>query len=142
MLRSLKSTSLVELVRFVIAGLIVTLFSASIYLAIASALGVHPLLANCAAYLAGVLLGYRLHFHWTFRTRTMMRSGAHGSGRFLIGSLSGLLLNTLWTWLFTNFLDGPTWLPILPMTMVTPWVSFKLNQRWVFGRATLVAAAA
>ena len=120
-----------DLVRFILAGLLVTMVSASVYVGLASLFGVNPFLANCQAYLVGVLLGYRIHAHWTFRN-------AQGdSGRFLLGSLSALLINAIWTWLLTQALGGPSWLPVLPMVLVTPIISFKVNQRWVFAKRTL-----
>jgi hypothetical protein len=30
-------------------------------------------------------------------------------------------------------LGGPTWWPIIPFIFVTPWVTFALHRRWVYG---------
>jgi len=121
-----------DLIRFILAGLVVTMVSASVYAGLASGFGIHPLLANCQAYLVGVLLGYRIHGHWTFRGQGNMHDGSNG--RFLIGSLSALFINVMWTWLLTDAWGGPAWLPVLPMIFVTPIISFAVNQRWVFGK--------
>lgn len=138
-IRWMRSQIWRELVRFLFAGLIVTFFSASIYLIVAGWFGVEPLLANFDAYLAGALLGYRIHFHWTFSERTQPQDSGHANGRFLTGSSSALLLNSFWTWMLTDLVSGPVWLPVLPMIFITPLLSFQLNKRWVFARVTAPA---
>ena len=59
---------------------------------------------------------------------------AKRTSRFFLVSLVSFGLNSLFVWILTGpLLDGPEWWPVVPMLFVTPFVTFALNRRWVFG---------
>lgn len=123
--------------RFGVAGGLITALSALVYVIAAVQLGTPPLIANVEGYIVGVLAGYRLHAHWTFREQWDLGTGELASRRFFMGSLFTFALNSLWTWALTVVFRGPDWLPLVPMTTATPLASFVINRRWVFtGTAT------
>lgn len=121
-----------QLVRFAITGGLVTLLAIAVYWTLATPLGLPPLLANFAGYVAAVLSGYVLHSRWSFRGHGERSDPAARGGRFAVVSLVSLGLNSLWVWVATDLLAGPTWWPMLPMLLVTPLVTFALNRNWVF----------
>lgn len=122
-----------QIVRYGITGGLVTALAAAFYWVTATFLGVHPLLANFLAYLVAVASGYVMHSRWSFKGHGRRDDVTRTTGRFAIVSLVSLGLNSLWVWLLTGLLAGPTWWPVVPMLLVTPAVTFLLNRHWVFG---------
>jgi putative flippase GtrA len=122
-----------QLVRFGLVGGFVTASSAVVYYACATWGGIAPLLANLFGYLFGCALGYVLHSRVSFRGHGARDGTARRTGRFAVVSLVTFVLNSLFVWVLTGLLHGPTWWPLIPMVFVTPLVAFGLNRRWVFG---------
>lgn len=122
-----------QMVRYGLTGGFVTAFAAAIYWVTATFFGVAPLLANVLAYAAAVALGYVLHSKWSFKGHGRRDNLARTTSRFFLVSLVSFGLNSLFVWVLTGPLDGPTWWPVVPMLFVTPLVTFTLNRRWVFG---------
>ena len=121
---------LLQLLRFLISGALVTLLGVAVYALVALVLRWHPQIGNLLAYLVAMATGYSMHSRWSFRDHG--RRGQGTIGKFIIVSLISLGLNSLWVYLITVPLGlGPAW-PILPMLFVTPAVTFLLNRQWVF----------
>jgi len=121
-----------QLVRFAFTGGFVTLLGAAGYWVPATFFGVHPLLANFLGYLIAMGSGYILHSRWSFRGHGSRDNPLRRTLRFLAVSLVSLGLNSLFVWVLTGLLAGPTWWPVVPMLFVTPLVTFALNRNWVF----------
>ena len=130
---SAASGLLGQLFRFAMVGGFVTALGAAAYWVPATFLGVHPLLANVFGYAVAMAFGWFLHSKVSFAGHGS-RDRAHvRTLRFVIVSLISFSLNSLFVWLLTGPLDGPTWWPVIPMLFVTPLVTFSLNRQWVFG---------
>ena len=121
-----------QILRFALVGGFVTALGAGAYWVPATFLGVPPLLANLLGYAVAVALGYVLHSKVSFRGHGSRDNPAQRTGRFIVVSLISLGLNSLFVWVLTGPLGGPTWWPVVPMLFVTPLVTFTLNRRWVF----------
>lgn len=121
-----------QLIRFGIGGGLVTALSTAVYWSMATMLHMRPLIANVIGYLIAVLTGYFLHSQWSFKGHGRRDNIARTTGRFFLVSLVSLGLNSLWVWLLTGVLHGPTWWPVPFMLVVTPGVTFVLNRVWVF----------
>jgi putative flippase GtrA len=122
-----------QVIRFGLVGGFVTLVGGAVYYFPATFMGVPPLLSNLGAYLVAMGLGYFLHSKVSFKGHGRRDNTARRTGRFFIVSLVSLGLNSLFVWVLTGLLGGPTWWPLLPMLFVTPAVTFALNRQWVFG---------
>ena len=122
-----------QLVRYAITGGFVTALGIAVYLAAAMPLGIAPLIANVLAYAVCVAVGYVIHSKWSFRGHGRRDNLARTTSRFFVVSLVSFALNSIFVWLLTGPLDGPDWWPTIPMLFVTPFVTFALNRRWVFG---------
>ena len=122
-----------QVIRFGLVGGFVTLVGGAVYYFPATFMGVPPLLSNLLAYVVAMGLGYVLHSSVSFRGHGSRDNTARRTGRFFIVSLASLGLNSLFVWVLTGLLDGPTWWPLVPMLFVTPAVTFALNRQWVFG---------
>jgi putative flippase GtrA len=121
-----------QLGRFAVSGGLVTALGVGVYWAAATWAGVAPLLANLLGYAVAMVTGYVMHSRWSFRGHGSRDNPAARTARFFIVSLVSLGLNSLWVWLATGLLGGPTWWPVPLMLLVTPLVTFTLNRRWVF----------
>ena len=122
---------LLQLLRFLVSGALVTALGVSVYAFVALVLRWHPQLGNLLAYLVAMATGYMMHSRWSFRDHG--RRTKSTAVKFLVVSLMSLGLNSLWVALITGPLGlGPAW-PIIPMMFVTPVVTFILNRQWVFG---------
>ena len=122
-----------QLIRFGMVGGFVTALGVVAYYVPATWLGVAPLLANLLGYAVAMAFGYVMHSRISFRGHGSRDNAVQRTGRFFIVSRVSLGLNSLWVWSLVEYLNGPTWWPVLPMLFVTPLVTFSLNRHWVFG---------
>lgn len=123
-----------QLVRYAFTGGFITALGAALYWVTATFMGFHPLVANTFAYTLCVAIGYVLHSRWSFRGHGSRDNPARRTSRFFLVSLVSYGTNSAFVWILTGpLLDGPTWWPVVPMLFVTPFVTFALNRRWVFG---------
>jgi putative flippase GtrA len=123
---------LVQLIRFGFVGGFVTALGAATYWVPATFFGVPPLLANLIGYVVAAGVGYVLHSRISFRGHGSRDKPARRTGRSFAVSLVSLALNSLFVWVLTGPLHGPTWWPVVPMICVVPMVTFVLYRHWVF----------
>lgn len=129
----LASEAFRQLLRFVVGGMAVTLFSAAIYASVVW-LGVYALAANVISHGCGMAAGYAVHSRWSFKADT--EDGERAMiVRFLIASAFAFLLNSLWVWLAVDVLRFHPLSPLPAMVVLTPLMSFALNRYWVFKAA-------
>jgi len=130
----LARESVRQLLRFAVAGVGVTLFSAVIYTLAVSLFGIHPLAANVVSHGCGMAAGYMVHSRWSFNADT--DGGERGMMlRFLVASGFAFLLNSFWVWLAIDAMRLPPLAPLPAMVVLTPLCSFILNRSWVFRAA-------
>lgn len=122
-----------QVLRYTISGIGLVLFYSALYWLTAVPLRIAPLIANSIAFAATLAAGWIIHSRWSFRGHGPERRSPFAYGRFLIVNLAGYALNSVWVWLIVERLGGPVSLPIVPIALVTPWLSFWLNRRWTFG---------
>jgi putative flippase GtrA len=122
-----------QLVRFMVAGMAVTLLSAAIYSALVQ-VSMAPLAANVVSHGCGMAVGYAVHSRWSFNADT---DGGERAMivRFLVASGFAFLLNSLWVWLAIAAMGLPPLAPLPAMVVLTPLCSFILNRTWVFRAA-------
>ncbi|MGE4432349.1 MAG: GtrA family protein [Sphingobium sp.] len=125
----------VQILRYGVVGLGVTMVQAAVYWLLAARAGVHSQIANLMGYIVAVMLGYVLHGRFSFvdpeREGGAAAHAARGA-RFVAVSLVSLALNALWVWLSVSWMRWPEWAPIPAMIFVTPGIVFVLNRHWVF----------
>jgi len=122
-----------QLVRFGLVGGFSTILYAAIYWPLATYV-MHPVLAVVVAFSIAVAFGYVLHSRWSFRGHGKESEGGRTQAKFLSVQAVGMVLNAGFTWILTGPLfDGPTWWPLVPAVLVTPFATFVLNRWWVFG---------
>ena len=126
-----RRTVIAQLIRFVIAGGIVTVLGVAVYAIVALVFRWHPQLGNFLAYVVAMAAGYVMHSRWSFRDHGGQRTHATRM-KFLIVSVISYALNSFWVWLLYTHLHFGRAAPIPPMLFVTPAVTFLLNRQWVF----------
>lgn len=120
-----------QLVRFGLVGLGSTLLYAAIYWPLATYV-MWPVLAVVIAFAVAVTVGFFLHSRWSFKGHERDEN-AETKVQFFVVQSAGMALNALFTWIAVDVMGGPTWWPLLPAVLVTPFLTFALNRWWVFG---------
>ena len=108
----------------------------AIYLVIGLALGLHMgashdfRFAPVHAHIN--LVGFVLHSGWSFKGHGSRDPSGRQHIKFLLVQGFGMLLNMAFTWVLTGPLHQATWVPLIPVVLVTPFATFALNRQWVF----------
>ncbi|MFL6734109.1 MAG: GtrA family protein [Sphingomicrobium sp.] len=126
-----NSKTMGQLVRFGIVGLFLTGLYAAVYWPLATYV-IAPVLAVVIAFIVAVSVGFFLHSRWSFRGHGQEEAG-RTRAKFLIVQTFGMALNAGFTWILTGPMHGPTWWPLVPAVLITPFATFLLNRQWVFG---------
>ena len=121
-----------QIVRFGLTGGLLTVLVAAGYWAVATFLGVEPMLSLTLNFILFTGLGYLLHSRFSFRGHGARDKAGTRTVRFFAVNVIGFLTNQFFVWLLVRQLDGPTWWPVIPILFFTPLVTFALNRRWVF----------
>lgn len=122
-----------QLVRFALTGGLLTVLVAGGYWMVATWGGVDPMLSLTLVYIVFTGLGYLLHSRFSFRGHGERDRAGIRALRFLIVNGTGFAANQFFVWLLVERMGGPTWWPVVPILFVTPFLTFALNRRWVFG---------
>lgn len=118
--------------RYGFAGIVITILFSAAYWAVADLLGVDPMLSLTIVFIVFTALSYFAHGAFSFKGHGGRDRPHVRATRFLAVNITGFALNQFFVWLLVKQLDGPTWWPIIPFLLVTPWVTFLLHRKWVF----------
>ncbi|GLR47601.1 GtrA family protein [Sphingomonas astaxanthinifaciens] len=119
-----------QLLRYIVAGLLVTQFAALIYSALVLQ-HLSPFIANIGSTACGLVAGYTIHSRWSFKGGRK-DSETLQLGRFMTASGVAFAINNFWIWLTVHALGLPPLAPVPLMMAATPVLSFILNRYWVF----------
>jgi putative flippase GtrA len=119
-----------QLVRFAIVGGLSTVVYAIVYWPLATYV-IPPVLASVAGFLVAVVFGYVFHSRWSFKGHEA-EGGVGTQAKFIAVQSVGMAMNAGFTWVFTGPLQQPTWVPLIPVVLVTPFVTFAMNRYLVF----------
>lgn len=122
-----------QAVRYAFAGLLITLLFSASYWAVTEILGIDPMISLTIVFLVFSAISYVTHGVFSFRGHGARDRHHVRASRFLIVNIVGFLLNQFFVWYLVKYVGGPTWWPIVPFIFVTPWVTFALHRKWVFG---------
>ncbi len=122
---------------FVLVGVTATACQVGVSLATQRWLGLGPLAASLAGYIASVGISYLGNSLFTFR-----RPALHGPQfvRFATISLTGLAFNLGTVWVCAHALGWPLWLAMVPVAFVVPTSTFVMSKFWAFRGAAPEAA--
>ena len=122
----------VQMLRYALAGGLITLAVAASYWAITEYLGVDPMVSLTIVFLFFSGVSYLVHGAFTFKDHGERdRHHVRGS-RFLAINILGFVVNQGFVWYLVKYLDGPTWWPTIPMVLFTPLLTFALHRRFVY----------
>ena len=121
-----------QMLRYALAGGLITLAVAASYWAIAEFLGVDPMVSLTIVFLVFSGISYLVHGVFTFKGHGG-RDRHHVRGtRFIAINILGFLVNQGFVWYLVKYLDGPTWWATIPMVLFTPLLTFALHRRFVY----------
>lgn len=127
-----RRTMLLQLVRYGLAGLVITLAVAASYWAITDLLHVDAMISFTVVFLVFSAISYITHGEFSFKGHRASDPHHVRMGRFLAINVLGFLVNQGFIWLLVKQLDGPTWWSVIPMVFVTPLLTFALHRRFVY----------
>ena len=88
-----------------------------------------PLTANFSGYVCAVLVSYFGHARLTFQRPALQ---GQQFARFVITSLSVLVLNQLIVFVGVNLIHAPFAWALVPAVIVVPVVTFAISKLWAF----------
>jgi putative flippase GtrA len=127
-----RRTVLVQLLRYGLAGLAITLAAAGSYWAITDLLHIDPMVSYLIVFLVFSGISYVTHGEYSFRDHGERDRHHIRMGRFFAINVLGFLVNQFFIWLLVKQLGGPTWWPTIPMVFLTPLLTFSLHRRFVY----------
>lgn len=127
-----RRTVLLQLLRYGLAGLAITLAAAGSYWAITDLLHVDPMASYGIVFLVFSGISYITHGEYSFRGHGERDRHHIRMGRFFAINILGFLVNQCFIWLLVKQLGGPTWWPTIPMVFLTPLLTFALHRRFVY----------
>jgi putative flippase GtrA len=119
--------------RYALAGLVITILFSASYWAVTEFFGVDPMVSLTIVFLVFTAISYLTHGVFSFRGYGARDRQHVRASRFLLVNIVGFLLNQGFVWFLVKHLGGPTWWPIVPFILITPWVTFAMHRKWVFG---------
>jgi putative flippase GtrA len=119
--------------RYALAGLVITILFSASYWAVTEFFGVDPMVSLTIVFLVFTAISYLTHGMFSFRGYGARDRQHVRASRFLLVNIVGFLLNQGFVWFLVKHLGGPTWWPIVPFILITPWVTFAMHRKWVFG---------
>jgi len=123
--QSLKLT----LSKYLLVGVLNTLVHFAITIALVELAMWQPIIASIIGFCAAVVVSFTLNSLWTFaQTDALPRRFV----RFILVSVSGLLLNTIIMYLAVNICSLHYLLGLMVIVVVIPVYSFTLNYYWSF----------
>ena len=127
-----QRATLAQLIRYGLAGGIITLLVAASYWALAEFGGVDPMVSLAIVFLFFSGVSYLTHGAFTFKGHGARDKHHVRASRFLAVNILGFVLNQAFVWYLVKHLGGPTWWPTIPMVFVTPLITFALHRRYVY----------
>lgn len=119
--------------RYAVAGLVITLLFSAAYWVLARYFHVDANLSLFAVWVVFTGISYVTHGAFSFKGHGERDRHHVRAMRFMVVNLIGLAVNQGFVWLLVKQLHGAEWWPTIPFVFVTPWLTFALNRRWVYG---------
>ena len=129
----MRSAEAGRLFRYGVSGGASALTHFGVGLLLAEGLGVRPVVASTAGFVASIAVSYGLQHAWVFRSTA---GHAAAGSRFLTVTAIAFALNTTVLWLGTEVLGGPFPVVQAVALVAIPVVNYALNSRWTFRGAT------
>lgn len=123
---------LLQLIRYGLAGLAITIAAAGSYWAITDLLHVDPMVSYLIVFLIFSGISYVTHGEFSFKGHGERDRHHIRMGRFFAINVLGFLVNQVFIFLLVKQLGGPTWWPTIPMIFLTPLLTFALHRRFVY----------
>jgi putative flippase GtrA len=127
-----RRTVLLQLIRYGLAGLAITLAAAGSYWAITEYLHIDPMVSYGIVFLVFSGISYVTHGEYSFKGHGERDRHHVRMGRFFAINILGFVVNQGFIWLLVKQLHGPTWWPTIPMIFITPILTFALHRRFVY----------
>jgi putative flippase GtrA len=126
-----------QYIKFSMVGGAATATHALVFVILIEAFALPPLLANVFAFSIAIVVSFKGHFHWTFRSEASMHIASvcqtyTAFAKFVLVAFLGLTLNSLAVYLVIEVLILPYLYAVVPMVSLVPVITFTLSKYWVY----------
>ncbi|WP_026147785.1 GtrA family protein [Robiginitomaculum antarcticum] len=132
-MRGSSNSHTVELIQFIIVGVIATIVHMGVAFSLHYGFLVSPFNANLFAFSVAWCASYAGQFMWTFKDSGAAHKKA--APKFLLVSILSLILNQVIVWLIAERLELPFYIAVFVVVFSVPLVTYTLSKFWVFRRA-------
>jgi putative flippase GtrA len=115
--------------KFAVVGLFNTFVHVATTVLAVEEFGVHPVPASVAGFTLAFCVSFVLNTYWTFKQKDQLH---RRFSRFLIVSISAMLLNTAIMYLAVDILHIHYMLGLATVLIVVPLYNFLLNLKWSY----------
>ena len=115
--------------KFALVGVLNTFVHAATTIALVELLQVHPVPSSVAGFLLAVSVSFVLNTFWTFRQSDNLQQRFL---RFLVVSVTAMLLNTLIMYVAVSVFEFHYLLGLLAVLLIVPIYNFTLNLKWSY----------
>ncbi len=129
MISNVQVNHLKQIFKFGVVGGLATLMNSVMFLVFVNSFKIAPLFGNFLAFLCSFSISYFGHARWTFDNQKHSKEKLI---KFLIVSLMGLMVNSLFVWIVIHLLHQSAIVVTIPMMFITPLVIFYINKLWIF----------
>lgn len=123
---------LMQLMRFGISGVGLTLFVTIGYATVAHHWHLDPNWAFTLVNAVAVIIGFWLHSLWTFKGHGGRDNLRLRTFQFVVVNAISYGINMALIWLIITYWHQHYWVAQIPMLIIAPSVSYILNRKWVF----------
>jgi putative flippase GtrA len=127
-----REAPIYQFLRYSISGMITTGFYALLYLLLAQFF-FSPMKSHFIAYAYAIVFSFLLNRFWIFKGFGRRQRILRAVVKFLLVSFLGLSINSIFVWFFSGpLVQGPIWLPLIPIIILTPLLTYYINRLWTF----------
>lgn len=132
----IRTSYLTQLVRFLLIGGIATGVHSVVYFFVLFIKADSPFIANFAGYFVAVIFSFLGQKNFTFKNKEATTNQT--ILKFLLSSLLGLGLNSVWVFIVVGVLHLHAYYALIGIAVFTPAFSFFLLKYWVFQEKRLI----
>src|SRR5690606_33813932 len=129
----ITSTIITQFIKYGLVGLVGTAIQTSTLIILVELYSFRPIFASIIGFIGSLIVSFILNLKWTFQ---VSENKAQLFIKYVIVSISGLILNVSIMFIFVDIFGGwYIWAQII-VIIIVPIVNFIMNRFWAFSNKT------